>query len=133
VQSFDHRELEWAAEPMFDYAEQHNSPEMVTFNEIIKSHTVDDEKARAGMGLHEVLKRSNDPERDRLNMDIYLATNSIGAGDGYSGADASASWWQRNFRMFANIQQAAQPGERIIAAIRGRLQCFQIRILMLQL
>jgi hypothetical protein len=106
---------------------------MVTFNEIIKSHTVDDEKARAGMGLHEVLKRSNDPDRDRLNMDIYLATNSIGAGDGYSGADASASWWQRNFRMFANIQQAAQPGERIIAAIRGRLQCFQIRILMLQL
>lgn len=30
-------------------------------------------------------------------------------------ADASASWWQRNFRMYANIQKVAQPGERIIA------------------
>jgi len=59
--------------------------------------------------------RSNTAEGDRLNMDLYLATNAIGAGDGYSGADASASWWQRNFRMYANIQKAAQPGERIIA------------------
>ena len=32
-----------------------------------------------------------------------------------SGADASASWWQRNFRMYALIQQHAQPGARDIA------------------
>ena len=46
---------------------------------------------------------------------MYLSTNSIGANDGYSGATASASWWERNFRMFANIQQQAEPGQRIIA------------------
>jgi hypothetical protein len=115
VQSFDHREVEWQADAMFEYAKQHNSPEMVTFNEIIAEHTKKEEQARATLGLRELLRRSNDPERDRLNMDLYLATNPIGAGDGYSGADSSASWWHRNFRMYANIQKLATPGERIIA------------------
>ncbi|NOR19825.1 MAG: hypothetical protein GQ538_07020 [Xanthomonadales bacterium] len=115
VQSFDHRQVEWQAEAMFEYAKQHNSPEMVTFNEIIEEHSQDEAQARANLGLRELLKRSNDPERDRLNMDLYMATNPIGAGDGYSGADASASWWHRNFRMYANIQKLAEPGERIIA------------------
>ena len=115
VQSFDHRELNWEAEPMMEYAKQHDSPEMVVFNEKIAYLTSEEDKARASMGLRELLIRSNDPERDRLNMDLYLATNSIGAGDGYSGADATASWWQRNFRMYANIQQVAKPGDRIIA------------------
>jgi len=47
-------------------------------------------------------------------MDLYLATNAIGAGDGYAGAVSTASWWERNFRMYANIQQLAAPGERLI-------------------
>jgi hypothetical protein len=115
VQSFDHRELEWEADAMFEYAKVHDSPEMTAFNQIISSHTMEEEKARAIMSLRELLMRSNDLENDRKNMDLYLVTNSIGAGDGYSGADSSASWWQRNFRMYANIQKLAQPGERIIA------------------
>ena len=115
VQSFDHRELSWEAEPMFEYAKQHDSPEMAAFNEIIADITKAEEQARASMGLGELLKRSNDIEQDRINMDLYLATNSIGVRDGYSGADSTASWWQRNFRMYANIQQVAKPGARIIA------------------
>ncbi len=115
VRSFDHRELEWEADAMFEYARKHDSPEMKAFNQIISVHTREEEKARANMGLRELLMRSNDPENDRENMDLYLVTNSIGAGDGWSGADSSASWWQRNFRMYANIQKLAQPGERIIA------------------
>ena len=115
VDTFDNRDVEWEAEAMFEYAEQHDSPGMKTFNEIIETHTKEDEKARATQTLGELLKRSNDPEEDRSNMDLYLATNSIGAGDGYSGAIASASWWKRNFFMYANIQKMAGPGERIIA------------------
>lgn len=115
VQSFDHRELHWQAEAMFEYAKQHDSPEMKVFNESIERFTREESHARATENLRGLLMRSNDDEQDRLNMDLYLATNVIGAGDGYSGADASASWWQRNFRMYANIQKVAQPGERIIA------------------
>lgn len=114
LKSFDHRELNWNAEPMFAYARQHESPEMKTFDQIIENVTREQNRAMETMELGELMQRCNDPERDRINMDLYLATNAVGAGDGWSGADATASWWQRNFRMYANIQKAARPGERII-------------------
>jgi hypothetical protein len=41
-------------------------------------------------------------------------TNSAGAGTNFSGADAAASWWHRNFRMYANIQKLATPDTRLI-------------------
>jgi hypothetical protein len=62
-----------------------------------------------------MLARANTQEMDNLNMGSYLITNSIGVGDGYSGADSTASWWHRNFRMYANIQKVAQPGTRVLA------------------
>jgi len=114
VQSFDHRDLQWNAEPLFEYAKQHDSPEMKDFNESIAAVTREEDLARDSMDLRGLLQRSNDPGQDRINMDLYLATNTVGVGDGWSGADATASWWQRNFRMYANIQKAAQPGERVI-------------------
>jgi len=114
VYGIDNREVAWQAEPMFEYAEQHDSPQMAAFNQIIARYTEEEKQARAEMGLGDLLKRSNDAQEDRLNMDLYLATNSIGAGDGFSGADAAASWWRRNFRMYANIQSLAEPGERLL-------------------
>jgi len=115
VYGFDQRDIEWQADAMFAYAGKHDSPEMAAFNQIIGQITADDKKARATMPLRELLIRANDPLQDRINMDLYLVTNAIGAGDGYAGADAAASWWRRNFRMYANIQRLAQPDERIIA------------------
>jgi len=115
VYGFDNHDVEWEADVMFEYAKQHDSPQMNHFNEIIQTFTEEDEQARSTLPLSELLRRTNDDELDRMNMDLYLATNSIGAGDGYSGAVASASWWARNFRMYANIQQLAGPGERVIA------------------
>jgi hypothetical protein len=115
IYSFDSREVGWEAEAMFEYAKKHDSPEMKTFNKIIESYTAEVEQARATMSLKQLLQRQNDPKNERMNMDLYLATNSIGANDGYSGAAASASWWERNFYMYANIQKLAEPGERVIA------------------
>lgn len=115
VYSFDYRGVEWEAEAMYEYAEQHDSPEMKAHNEFIESYTAESEQARATMSLKQLLQRQNDPDADRSNMDLYLATNAIGAGDGYSGAVAAASWWKRNFFMYANIQKLAAPGERVIA------------------
>ena len=115
VYPFDNQDVEWQAEGLFEYAKAHDSPEMEAFNTIIAEFTESEAKARASLSLGELLKRANDPELERLNMDLYLATNAVGAGDGYAGAVASASWWARNFRMYANIQKLAAPGERIIA------------------
>jgi hypothetical protein len=115
VYSFDNRDVEWRAEAMFEYAKKHDSPEMKTFDQIIKQITEESEQARETLSLAELLRQQNNPVMERRNMDLYMATNAIGAGDGYSGAIASASWWKRNFYMYANIQKMAAPGERIIA------------------
>ena len=115
VYSFDNRDVEWQAEAMFEYASQHDSPEMETFNQIIQAFGEEEKQARATMDLRGLLRRQNDPEMERRNMDLYLATNTIGAGDSFPGAVATASWWKRNFFMYANIQKLAEPGERVIA------------------
>jgi len=114
VYGFDQRDVEWQAEAMFEYAKEHGSPEMEVFNEIISRLSADDRQARESMSLRELLVRVNQPQMERINMDLYLATNAVGAEDGYSGADAAASWWHRNFRMYANIQRLAQPKDRLI-------------------
>jgi hypothetical protein len=115
VHSFDNRDIEWQADAMFEYAKENNSPEMDDFNSIIETFTADEAQARASLSLRDLLIRANNPEMERLNMDLYLATNAIGAGDGYAGAVAASSWWARNFRMYANIQKLAGPGQRLIA------------------
>ena len=115
VHSFDHRDVPWQAEAMFEYAEKHDSPEIRLLNEVIAEHVATEEKLRKTLGLGELLARHNDPGLDHKNMAGYIMTNPIGAGDGYSGADAAASWWQRNFRMYANVQKIAHPGTRVIA------------------
>ncbi len=115
VYSFDNRDVEWQAEAMWEYAEQHDSPEMKTSRKMMQAYTEESEQARASLSLRELLMRQNDPDGDRMNMYSYLVTNAIGAGDGYAGATASSSWWKRNFYMYANIQKLAGPGERLIA------------------
>ncbi len=115
VYSFDNRDVEWQAEAMFEYAKQHDPAAMKAVEENIRKSTEEEAQARATMSLKQLLQRQNNPENDRANMGLYLATNAIGAGDGYSGAAASASWWERNFYMYANIQKLAAPGERVIA------------------
>ena len=77
--------------------------------------TLDEQEAQSTLTLKGLLARTNDPERDSLNRSFYVLTNHVGEDDNFVGADASASWWHRNFRMYALVQRYAQPGERVIS------------------
>ncbi len=114
LHGFDERAAGWEAEPMFEYGKAHQAPEMDQFEAVIAKITEDESQARKTKNLQELLLRQNSADSERANMDIYLLTNSIGAHDGYAGADAAASWWRRNFRMYANLQHIAEPGERLL-------------------
>ncbi len=46
-------------------------------------------------------------------MLLTVVTNPVGDQDHFVGADASASWWHRNFRMYAHVLRYARPGERV--------------------
>lgn len=115
VHSFDHREVHWAGQPMFEYAEANDPQAHQAINALYQEITAEEEQARKTMNLAQLLARANEPERDRINMDSYLLTNAVGAGDGWAGANATSTWWERNFRMYALIQKHATPGARVIA------------------
>lgn len=113
VSSFDEREIEWQAEPMLAYAEAHDPAAHAAFEQRIAEITERMQREQDTLSLPALLAQNNNPENHAANKALYIETNDIAAGDGYFGADAAASWWHRNFRMYANIQKAAQPGERV--------------------
>ncbi|MBL8516016.1 MAG: hypothetical protein JNM76_03510 [Betaproteobacteria bacterium] len=67
------------------------------------------------MSVKALLKRNNHPDEDRENKSFYLWLNPVGADAApHMGSNAATQWWQRNFRMYALVQKAAQPGERVV-------------------
>jgi hypothetical protein len=111
---FDESEVGWRGDLLFEYLER-SEPEMLEMltEEIERVQDVE-ARAQRELGLRDLLLRTNDAEQDRLNKDFYLVTNAAGAGEGFEGADATARWWHRNIRMYANIQKHATAGERIL-------------------
>ena len=114
VHGYDERNVHWKAEPLFAYLEEHDEATSAKMNALIEAFTAESERAHKTMTLKQLLLRANDAEQDRLNRSSYLMTNQVGEDDNFVGADATASWWHRNFRMFAIIQRYAQPGERVL-------------------
>ncbi len=114
LHGFDESEVGWNAEPLFDYME-HSAPDVLAkFNAEIARLQAAETAAHRDLTLKQLLIRANDAEQDRENKDLYLLTNAAGAGSGFEGADATARWWHRNIRMYANIQRYATPGERVL-------------------
>jgi hypothetical protein len=114
IYGFDESEIGWDAEPLFEYLEKSAPDLLAAFNTEIARLQAAEAAAHRELNLRGLLVRANDPEQDQLNKDFYLFTNAAGAGLGFEGADATARWWHRNFRMYGNIQRYATAGERVL-------------------
>lgn len=114
VTCFDEDAVGWNAQPMFEYMEKNQPEAKKSLEATFQSLGAAMDNEQATLSLTALLQLANDPARDALNKSIYLRTNDVDAGGGFVGADAAASWWHRNFRMYANIQKAAAPGRRVI-------------------
>jgi hypothetical protein len=114
VYSFDEQEIHWNAQPLFDYMNAHDPETKARIDALIAKISKEQEQAHATLSLSELLVETNKEEKDSFNKFLYLATNHVGAGKNFEGADATASWWHRNFRMYANIQKYAKHGEKVL-------------------
>lgn len=114
VDGYDNRDVAWPYEELAAYAKDHAPETWRRLEQTIADLTRRIQCEQTELNLRQLLIASNDADMLRANKDLYLLTNMIGAGDNFIGADAAAAWWQRNFRMYALIQQAASPGERVI-------------------
>jgi hypothetical protein len=115
VTCFDEDQVGWDAGPMFDYLAAHAPQVKQDLEAFYQSMSAQQDREQSTLTLPQLLRLTNDPARDSINKGSYLRTNDVDAGHSFAGADASASWWHRNFRMYANIQTAAAPGHRVIA------------------
>lgn len=114
IASFDDRGIGWEAEKLFKTMPSTAPETQQAFDLTIKNITKMMNAAHQTMTLRELLKQSNDPELDRQNKALYLLTNHVSTNDEFEGALAASSWWHRNFRMYAKIQQHTKAGERIL-------------------
>jgi len=114
VHGFDETNVQWQAEPLFEYLQSKDTATGARMSALIEEVTLDEQEAQASLSLQSLLQRTNDYERDALNRAFYLLTNHVGDRGSFVGADATASWWHRNFRMYALVQRHALPGDRVL-------------------
>ena len=114
VTCFDEGNVGWDAEPLFNYIKKNEPETQAAMDAMYTSLSERRNHEQSTLTLPQLLKLTNDAARDRENKDLYIRTNSVDAGGSFAGADASASWWHRNFRMYANVQKAATPGHHVL-------------------
>jgi len=114
INGFDETNIHWQAQPLFEYLETKDVSSGARMSAVLEELTAADQKAHASLSLRELLVRANDAELDAQNRALYIMTNHVGENQNFVGADATASWWHRNFRMYALVQRHAKPGERVL-------------------
>lgn len=89
--------------------------ELGRLEQMIAAESERQQRMHRALTLREILALSNSLGEDRRNKGFYMLLNPVAAAGGlFHGADASADWWHRNLRMYALIQDHAQPGERVL-------------------
>lgn len=78
---------------------------MDTFYTYTSTHTNDT--------LTELYQYYNDEKWSRLNHDIYLQANMLSTDNYYAGAEMLTKWYERNIKIFSNIQRLAVEHKRI--------------------
>ena len=61
----------------------------------------------------DMYKYYNSEEWSKVNHSIYIQANMISAGNNYAGAEMVTKWYERNLKIFSNIQRLADTYRRI--------------------
>jgi hypothetical protein len=115
IVSLDERSIGWKADALFEFVGK-NEPELEKQLETkIAEITAQMNADQKTMNLAALLLKSNSAADEKMNKAFYLFTNAVDAGDSFVGADATASWWHRNLRIYAKIQQQAHANGKVFA------------------
>lgn len=107
---------------------QKNYPEL--YKEIdgyYRDYTKEDDRLMKEGTVIDSYKFLNDPKRIKEEHSIgYLNLCRVGAGDKYYGVDMITEWYRRNLYILSNIQDIAEPEDRILV-IYGAGHCEILR------
>ena len=110
---FDNKSVTFSAGPLFEYMGRALPEKQKAFEAIMENISEEEGSNQRTKTLKQLLHLNNNTENDVLNKSLYIWLNDVTDGEKYLGADAAASWWHRNLKMYANIQQAATPNSRV--------------------
>jgi hypothetical protein len=108
---------EWLQEDALQYAQQHQQSIADKIerkgNEFLFSMLDVIDKP-----LNEILYFLNSPENiSRQHGDTFLIYNQIGSSDDYIGTRFISSWYDRNLKIFSNIQRISNEDDRLLVII----------------
>ena len=114
-------------EDLFEYAKKNCTKFYGKFINEVNECGINDNNFLENNTVIENLKYLNDPKRiAKQHSNLYLHLAKIGAGDTYYGVDMLTEWYRRNLYIFSNLQDMAEPGDRILV-IYGAGHCKILR------
>ena len=99
---------------MMQYAQAHDPAFVRRVQQAMMEIAAESNRNQQQKSIGEILRLENDPARIARNHAMYVDLARVGASDTYVGADVLARWYERNIRIFAQLQRIAQPGDRIL-------------------
>lgn len=82
-----------------------------------------DYAGQCGNTIAETFRHLNNVEWSLRNHQVYLRANEVGDSNNYLGAQMLAQWYERNLKIFSNIQRLAKQHRRIFVVYgAGHLQ-----------
>lgn len=100
--------------PPWPTLEVHQPDFLKKFQETIARWEAESNRHQQTLAVGEILRKVNSLEAIAEDHQIYLDFTAVGAGGTYIGAEVLAGWYNRNIRIFANLQQIAVPDDRIL-------------------
>jgi len=105
---------EFPFEAMMQYAQAHDTAFVRFVGQELARITAEADRQQRDNSVGEILRQMNDPETLAGGHGTYVRFAQVGAADTYVGADLLAKWYERNIRIFANLQRLVEPGDRIL-------------------
>lgn len=99
---------------LLSYAREHDREFVERFDAYIGRIVAMMNRMQAEQTIAANLRFLNRPENVLRTHEPYAVQATVGAGDGYAGARAVGDWYERNLRIFANLDAITVPGDRVL-------------------
>lgn len=107
--------LDMDFESVMAAAQQSGDQEFLGMFQKIMAELQEFEKRKGTMTVREILAAMNETSSIKRGGDLYLQISRVRSGDKFIGADVLAAWYQRNFRIFANLMRVIEsPDDRVL-------------------
>lgn len=99
---------------VMSFAQRYN-PALATYVlQRTSAMTAAQNEKRESSTVGEMLRFMNEPAQIQAAHQLYVSMAGLGAGANYVGADLLSAWYDRNIRIFANLQNLAERGDRVL-------------------